>query len=126
MKRLWICMALLAAMAAMGLWTGMLTDSLCSEATALLEQGEAAALAGDLPQAERLTVKAHDLWQARLPLFHAFLRHDALDGITSGLEEALALLRTGEQGEYTAACRRVRAELEMLRDSEHLTLENVL
>ena len=126
MRRFWIALAILLALGGLGVQTGQVTDSLCRETLSLMEQGQQAAQRGDLEGAHALTEQAHTLWKSRLSLLHVLLRHDGLDAVTDGMDEACAMLDMGEAGEYAAASQRVCAALEELRDGEMLSITNVL
>ena len=126
MRRLWIALAILLAIAGLGRWTGLVTDRVCLQSAALLEQGEQAALGGDLDGARALTKQTDDLWHSKLSLLHVLLRHDSLDGVTDEMDQALLLLDMGLAQDYAASSRRVIAALEELMDGEMLTIGNVL
>ena len=125
MKRLWIALALLAA-----IFTGTLfhirslhgfTDTLST----LLEQADELAAAEDWDQARDLTVQAKDAWADRDVYLHVLLRHADTDTIYAGFRETLALLDSREYGEYSASNARLVTQIELLYEAEQLTLKNI-
>lgn len=125
MKRLWIALALLAA-----IFTGTLfhirslhrfTDTLSD----LLEKAQAQASAEHWEQAHMLTVQAKEAWRERDVYLHVLLRHADTDAIYAGFGETLALLDSREYGEYTAANARLSTQIELLYEAEQLTLKNI-
>lgn len=126
MRRLWVSLALLAALAVLGHWNEGQIEALCADLTTLVEDSAAAADAGDWRQAEALSHEAETLWRQRTPTLHMVLRHDVINGVTSGLEEAHALARWQEGAEFAASCARVLHSLRALAESEHLSPGNLL
>lgn len=125
MKRLWIALALLAA-----IFTGTLfhirslhrfTDTLSD----LLEKAQEQASAEHWEQARTLTIQAKDAWTERDVYLHVLLRHADTDAIYAGFWETLALLDSREYGEYAAANARLSTQIELLYEAEQLTLKNI-
>ena len=126
MKRLWIALAILAA-----IFTGTLfhirslhgfTDTLAT----LLEQADELAAAEQWEQARTLTDQAKDTWADRDVYLHVLLRHADTDSIYAGFRETLALLDSREYGEYAAANARLITQIQLLYEAEQLTLKNLL
>ena len=125
MKRLWIALALLAAL----LWGTLLhTWSLrgfTQGLTHTLEQAQELTRADRWEEAQALTEKALQTWRGRDVYLHVLLRHGDTDQIYAGFQEVLALLDSGEYGEYAAANARLITQIELLSEAEQLTLKNV-
>lgn len=125
MKRLWIALALLAALLCGTLlhtwslrgFTQGLTDS--------LDQAQALARADRWEEARSLTEEALQTWRGRDVYLHVLLRHADTDQIYAGFQETLALLESEEYGEYAAANARLITQIELLSEAEQLTLKNV-
>lgn len=125
MKRLWIALALLAALLcgtlvhtwSLGGFTHGLTDS--------LEQAQGLAQADRWEEARAMTEDALDTWRGRDVYLHILLRHADTDQIYAGFQEVLALLESGEYGEYAAANARLVTQIGLLNEAEQLTLKNV-
>lgn len=125
MKRLWIALALLAA-----IFVGTLlhihslhgfTDTL----TTLLEQAGEAAAQERWDTCLELTQQAKDHWAERDTYLHVLLRHADTDAIYAGFQETLALLESREYGEYAAANARLTVQIGLLFEAEQLTLKNI-
>lgn len=125
MKRLWIALALLAALLcgtllhtwSLGGFTRTLTHS--------LEQAQNLARADRWEEARALTEDSLDTWRGRDVYLHVLLRHADTDQIYAGFQEVLALLESGEYGEYAAANARLVTQIGLLSEAEQLTLKNV-
>lgn len=125
MKRLWIALALLAALLCGTLlhtwslrgFTQGLTDS--------LDQAQALTRADRWEEARSLTEDTLQTWRDRDVYLHVLLRHADTDQIYAGFQETLALLESQEYGEYAAANARLITQIELLSEAEQLTLKNV-
>lgn len=125
MKRLWIALALLAALLCGTLlhtwslrgFTQGLTDS--------LDQAQALTRADRWEEARSLTEDTLQTWRDRDVYLHVLLRHADTDQIYAGFQETLALLDSQEYGEYAAANARLITQIELLSEAEQLTLKNV-
>lgn len=125
MKRLWIALALLAALLCGTLlhtwslrgFTQGLTDS--------LDQAQALTRADRWEEARSLTEETLQTWRDRDVYLHVLLRHADTDQIYAGFQETLALLESQEYGEYAAANARLITQIELLSEAEQLTFKNV-
>ena len=126
MKRVWIALAILAAILCATLYHSAYLNSFTQDLTALLEAAEAEAETGNWDKAQALTQAARDKWVRRGQYLHITLRHDVTDDIYTGFREVWEFLECQEGGEYSAANARLIAGLELLSEAEHLTLQNIL
>ena len=126
MKRLWIALALLAAVFAAVLWNSRTLTGFTGELTDLLSQAGAQASAEDWTGAGELTRQAQDRWTAWDGYLHIMLRHADTDEIDTGFREVLAYLACRDVEEYAAANARLMARLNRLSEAEQLTWNNVL
>jgi len=126
MKRLWIALALLAAVFGCTLYNSWYLEGLAEEVCGLLTQAEGQAEAGQWEQAEQLTAAARRRWEEKDVYLHITLRHGDIDQIYTSFREVGEFLACEEQGEYSAANARLIVLLELLGETEKLTLKNVL
>ena len=121
MTRLWVALALLAALLAGALAIARYLEGFTG---AELARAEALAAEGDRAGALEAAEKALRAWEDRAFYLHVLFRHGDIDRITGGFRELLACLDGGEEG--TAAFAGLRLELELLCQAERLSLKNVL
>lgn len=126
MKKGWIAVGLLVAMAALAGWNVSALNTLTGELSAKLERAEALAERGDWDQALELTMEARDRWESKRVYLHVTLDHAITDQITADFAETLELLECQETGEYSAASAQLKTQLELLGEGELPTWENLL
>lgn len=126
MKRAWIALAILWAIFAAGLYNGHVLRGFTQELTGLLTLAQTQAEHSAWSEAEELTRAAAHKWTARDAYLHITLRHADTDLIYTSFREVTEFLESQEQGEYSAANARLIALLELLNESEQLTLKNIL
>lgn len=125
MKRIWIALAILGGIFGASLLGAQWLDGFTGQLTGLLERSEQAAQAGDWDTAAALTDQAQRTWQRHSGGLHVVLRHSDIDQVHISFVEAGRLLRSQELGEYTAANARLMVQLDLLREAEQLTLQNL-
>ena len=127
MRRLWISVALILALAGLAGGHVLYLDRLTGELTSLLDQAQQRVAADDWGQAEDLTRQALALWQDHDIYLHTTMRHDDIDGVLVAFQEVLAFLEGQERqpAEYAAANRRLTTQLELLLEAELPTLSNL-
>lgn len=126
MRRLWLSVALLAAIFGAALGNSLYLGTLTRELTGLLEEAEERAEAGDWEGADSLTQEALRLWRGRELYLYVTLRHADTNEVYTDFREVEGFLKEREEEEYPAANARLIAQLELLREMEHLDLKNVL
>ena len=126
MKRLWIALALLAALLGGTLLHTWSLGGFTPGLTHSLEQAQDLAQADRWEEANSLPQEAFQPWSDRDVYLHVLLRHAATDQIYEGFQEVLALLESREYGEYAAANARLVTQIALLSEAEQLTLKNVL
>lgn len=127
MKRVWIAGAVLVLLCAAALWNGLslgrFTDSLVSS----LEQAQAMAEKDNWEEAARITENTERHFRERAFYLHVTLRHNDIDAVETTFREVEQLLAHRERlGEYAAANARLTAQLELIAESEHFSLRNIL
>lgn len=99
MKRLWIALALLAALLGGTLLHTWSLGGFTRGLTHSLEQAQDLAQADRWEEANSLTQEALQTWSARDVYLHVLLRHADTDQIYAGFQEVLALLESREYGD---------------------------
>ena len=125
MKRLWIALALLAALLCGTLLHTWSLRGFTQGLTHSLEQAQELTRADRWEEARTVTQEALQTWRERDVYLHVLLRHADTDQIYAGFQETLALLDSQEYGEYAAANPRLITQIELLSEAEQLTLKNV-
>jgi len=126
MKRILIAAGILVAVLALTLGHSVYLTGFTGELTALLEEAERYAEAGDWTAAARYNEQAHQLWEENDAYLHILLRHNDTDAIYASFHEVQEFLQCQEGGEYSAANAKLIVELELLSEAEQLTLKNIL
>lgn len=126
MKRLWIAVALLAALFVSTLFSSQYLKSLATDLTGTLEQAETMAEQGDWSGAGRLTQEAQARWKNHDMYLYTMLRHSDTDLVETGFREVQEFIDCQEGGEYSAANARLIAQIELLYEMEQFTLKNLL
>ena len=125
MKRLWIALALLAALLCGTLLHTWSLRGFTQGLSDALDEAQTLARANRWEEASSLTEEALQTWRERDVYLHVLLRHADTDQIYAGFQETLALLESQEYGEYAAANARLVTQIELLSEAEQLTLKNV-
>ena len=73
-----------------------------------------------------MTEQSLHTWRERDVYLHVLLRHADTDQIYAGFQEVLALLESGEYGEYAAANARLITQIDLLSEAEQLNLKNIM
>ena len=120
MKRLWIALALLAALLCGTLLHTWSLRGFTQGLSDALDEAQTLARADRWEEARSLTEEALQTWRERDVYLHVLLRH-----ADTGFQETLALLESQEYGEYAAANARLVTQIELLSEAEQLTLKNV-
>ena len=126
MKRLWIALALLAALLCGTLLHTWSLRGFTQGLSDALDEAQTLARADRWEDARSLTEEALQTWRERDVYLHVLLRHADTDQIYAGFQEAMEYLDCREGGEYSAANARLLLRLELLSEAERLTLKNVL
>lgn len=127
MRRLWISLAVLAALFCLTLLNthclGTYTDGLI----ALLRQAEASTTDGDWDAAADKTETALDRWNSRETYLHMVLQHRDTDEVLLSFQEVQRLIACREDGgEYSAANARLIAQIGLLYEMEQLSWKNLI
>lgn len=126
MKRLWIALALMGAILGGTLAHTWSLQGFTDTLTGQLEEAQTLARADGWDQARTLTEQSLHTWRERDVYLHVLLRHADTDQIYASFQEVLALLESGEYGEYAAANARLITQIDLLSEAEQLNLKNVM
>lgn len=126
MKRGWLAVALLIAMALLSGWHVHTLDTLTTTLSDHLTQAQTLAAEDRWQEARTLTQQAQDRWTDRDFYLHITLNHTVVDDISLSFTQALAFLDSQDAAEYQASASRLRRQLELLGDQEKPRLENLL
>lgn len=125
MKRLWIAAAILARPVLRHSAQQLVSPGLHAGTHRPAGTGGSLAEAGDWERADLLTRSAFEHWSSRDGYLHVTLRHSDTDLIHVGFQEVLEFIECQEGGEYSAANARLAAQIQLIYESEQLTLKNV-
>lgn len=127
MRRVWIAGSVLVLLCAAALWNGLCLGRLTGSLVSSLEQAQGMAEKGNWEEAARITGNAGRRFQERAFYLHVTLRHNDIDAVETAFREVEQLLAHRERlGEYAAANARLKAQLELIAESERLSLHNIL
>lgn len=126
MKRLWISFSLLFLICAATIAHSFYLSTFTLGLTDLLTQAEAQCQQDDREQALALTRKAQQLWEDHRTYLHITLRHADIDAVYLYFLQVEGFLKGQEIGEYLAANAALIGQLDLLREQEQLSIENIL
>ena len=118
MKRAWIAGSVLILLCALSIWSGLSLGRFTEDITASLEQAQSMAVKDNWQEAARVTSNAERRFRERSFYLHA---------VETSFREVEQLLAYGDRlGEYAAANAVLISRLELLSESEHFALRNIL
>ena len=127
MKRLWITAAILVVLCAATVLNVMHITHLTDQISDDLARAQQSARSGDWDRAAELTAQAEQDFQSQAFYLHITLRHSDIDAVEIAFQEVTELIAYRERlGVYAAANARLIAQLELLAESEGVTLQNIL
>ena len=127
MKYFWLPLAIIVLLTAGTLTNVFYLSHITSELTQTLEQAQAFAESGQSEQAIQLTRQAQTAFERCSFYLHVTLNHQSIDNAETTFGEVLEHLRLHETGSiYTAANAKLLTLLELIAESEQLTLKNLL
>lgn len=126
MKRLWIAVALLAALLALSLFNAFQINALTEQLIERLEQAQSQAQVGQWSQARALTSQAYRKWQNSHFYLHTTACHSDTDEILRTFRSVLQYLALEEMDKYAAANADLITKIHLLAETEQASLTNVL
>ncbi|MEA5040375.1 MAG: DUF4363 family protein [Clostridiaceae bacterium] len=115
--RVWVAMALLAAILVGGIITLRLTDRLCSHLAASLDAAYSDGYGFE---------EAYAFWRKYTSFFSALVNHDRVDEISQGFARAQAFLAAGTADEYRAEVESLLLQLSLIMEYDHPTVRSLL
>ncbi len=127
MHRLWISLAVLAALACAGFGNTCYLGGLTGELTGRLERAQDCAAQGDWETAAEETDAALRRWNSREGYLHTVLQHRDTDEILLGFQQVQQLIDHHEDSEeYAAANAVLITRIGLLHEMEQLNWKNLL
>ena len=126
MKRMWIGLALLVTVLAIGTVLTVTFDRLHRPLAEKLDAAAAAAMTEDWEMAEKLTKDAKRDWEKCRDFTAAVADHEPLEEIDSLFSQLTVLAALQEQDEFAAACAQLARLAEAMADSQRLTWWSLL
>ena len=126
MKLCWLGCGILAALLALSLLCGMLTQRSTRDAAAALELALDALDRDETAQAVEAGAQARQHWQRHRRFLCAVLSHDELDGIEQGFAELRAYSAVGDAAELRSRCEVLLLQLpSVLREASPRTKRSI-
>ena len=127
MHRLWISLAVLAALFCGTLYNTHYLHSYTQEMTALLTEAESCATRGEWDAAAEKTDAALERWHNKAGYLHMVLQHRDTDEILLNFQEVRQFIAHREDGgEYSAANAQLITRIGLLYEMEQFSLKNLL
>lgn len=126
MKRIWIAVALLAAISVLCVLSASATARCVEELSRPLLQARDAARRGSYAEAADFARAAQESWQSHDDLLGALLRHDEADCVETDLAALIEYCDAEKQDEICAHCAELLRQAEHLRQMELPLLKNIL
>ena len=126
MKLCWLGCGILAALLALSLLCGMLTQRSTRDAAAALEQALEALDRDETALAVEAGRQAQQHWQRHRRFLCAVLSHDELDGIEQGFAELRAYSAIGDAAELRSRCEVLLLQLHHIARLDLPSPENFL
>lgn len=126
MKRLWIGVALLALLLAVGVYLTAAFEALHRPLADKMEAASAAAIAGDWEKAMALTDEARADWKRIRHFTAAVADHEPLEEMDSLFSRLEILGKLELRADFAAECRRLACLAEAIAESQAVTWWNLL
>ena len=126
MKRIWIGIALLAAMLIGGIWVAEVMEQSHFPSARDLRRASELALESDWSRAEALARRAKEKWQKKWPVTASFADHEPMDEIDALFAELETYGKARDKTAYSAACAYLAEALEALGAAHSFNWWNLL
>ena len=126
MKRFWIGITVLTLLLILGIFSTVLLSRSHLPIRGTLEQAVAAALAGDLGQADQLLKKAKVQWDRNRLWAAALVEHGVLEEAECLFAEADVYVKAANRQALAAACARLAQIMDTIAQSHQTSWQNVL
>ena len=118
--------AMLALILLFSLAAGTAISRCASRCQASLQLADAQAQAEQWPEAMETLLESYEDWTENQRWLHVLSRHDVVDGAETMYCRAITFAAAREYSEFRAELADLDAQLQLLADAEHLSLENIL
>ena len=126
MKRLWLGVALLAALLAASLAVQAMTNRIHDPIAKDLEQAAEAALSGDWAEADRLYTRSRDAWQRHHSATASIADHSPMDELDMLFAELRVFSQERETVHFAATCRSAAQMAQAMAQAHSFTWWNLL
>lgn len=117
MRRLWLGIALLAALLALGIWVAAAMQDIHEQGAAMLDEAAAAAQRGEMPTAQRLSEQAACVWEAHRRPVACVADHTPMDEIDALFAQLPVYARSDESVHFAATCAQLAQLLRAMGDA---------
>jgi hypothetical protein len=126
MKRLWIAVALLAALLICSFVNYFYIKAFCKELTGDLSHAEEYAQAGNWDLTEKNIGSALSKWESHEHYLHIVFIHQDIDQILISFHSLQQLAQHRETlGMFSSSCAGLITQIDLLYEMDELTLENI-
>ncbi len=126
MRRMYVGLGLLAVLLAMGIWLTTLFVGLHEPVTAVLEQAQEAALAGDWAKASALVHQVHEDWKEFRQFAATVADHEPLEEMDAMFCRLKAECRMQQADEFAADCGELARLADAMAESQKVVWWNLL
>lgn len=126
MKRLCVSLILLLAIIGIGIWTLHTQQHIAENWLRYVHRMEQAYETDDIPLCRKLSEDFIDSIQENVPVLSSFLPHFSINDIQETASILSAILQQKDTSHFSLELARCRYLLQHLRESEMLSLENIL
>ena len=126
MKQLWLGVAVLLVLLALGIWLTVAMDGLHGEIKQEMTQAAEAAIREDWATARTCAGKARDQWQRHRRFAAALLDHGPLEETDALFAELEVYDKRRMAADFAAVCALLAQQAEAMGESQHLTWWNFL
>ena len=126
MKALYIPLAVLSGLLAFSLWTGRYVEERTAHWAALLGEADRLAQAERWEETEAQLRQARESWDESRGFLHTVMEHDELDQAESLFAAAFAASDQRDVPDFHTALAQLSAALELLAETQQVSLKNIL
>jgi len=125
MKFLWIGILILFVIMLFCTMNFVVVRDNLNEISDLLDEAEAAVLAGDLTTAEHLANIAAELWESNEVYYSVVFYHDSIHSVKSALNLVVRVIKTGDPDDILHLVIGAKTAVSLVLDEETLSFGNV-
>ena len=126
MKRIWIAAIVLFAIISCCIWDTIFVDKIINNLHDQLDKAQNIAKTSELNNTLELVNNTYGDWIKGKDVFALFVSHDTLEAINQSFVVLLSYIENDESSDFFAENSKIASMLEQLKDTEFLTLKNIL